>query len=326
MKKNTHKEKPQIKIHWSGFRPLYDFWGNELKRFYQLETLAHAVNGVLEQGGKFITASAQAVLGLTPITSFHFELFQEGRYQLIFRLHTSAGKGRNAVFAFVAAKNHLECSAVARAEHGHLQTLYRRMPEYVVKPYRGGTVYLPDRHRRKEMGRPIYAYLTEWLHGYEELGIAENHQFIINREKRHLFSVAETELLKSMIVTIVARSYDPKTHTMMTIPEIASGDFVVHYKPRAPLRLKLIACRKMLSRVTPGQAVANMLKTAGTWAGKPFRMAPQEPAQFLAGLTAALGEERAAVWIQQYLEGAAAGRFPKHDSAYLEALRRLVLK
>lgn len=310
------------RVKWAGFREMQDFWGQTMKRYYQLETLANATEASLSWRNSFVFASVHEALGPADISSLHFELFQEGRYQLIFRLRAVNVLGKSANFAFVAAKNHEECSDVARSEHFNLRTLYERMPQHMVRPYRGGTVVLPDRYRRKELDRHVYAYVTGWLNGYDEMGVTRSLQFYVNVEKKHTFTLGETELIKGQSLEIVASSYEETSRSAMALPQIASGDYVVSRQGAEP-RIKLIACRRLQKNVTRHKLLSQVLTEGFEWGGRTFKLAPEEPATVLAALTRAWGEETAKKCIKSYLEGVAARRLPGKRAGYLEELRAL---
>lgn len=314
--------KAATRVKWSGFKVLLDFWGQPMKRYYQLETLASAVEVSLTWRNSFVFRSVHEVLGAHDVLSLHFELFQEGRYQLIFRLHAVNVKGKSAQFALVAAKNHEECSKIAETEHHNLRTLYTRMPKFVVRPHWGGQLFLPDRHRRKEHDRHIYAYLTGWLNGYEEMGVTRSLQFYVNAMKKHTFTLAETEVIKGEALEIVAASHDPRTRTAMELPQIASGDFVVSRDGPQP-RIKLIACRRMQRNVTRHKLLAQVLTESWEWGGRTFKLAPEDPATVLAALTRVWGKEEARACVRAYLDGVAAGRLPGKKPGYLADLRAL---
>ncbi|MBI3118011.1 MAG: hypothetical protein HYZ00_04965 [Candidatus Hydrogenedentes bacterium] len=305
---------------------MYDFWGNELRRFFQLETLSSAVDHMLRtQRDKFIVPSVMAALGPVQVKALHFELFQEGRFQLIFRVRASADKRTEASFALVVAKNHQECSLVARNEYNILQVLHERAPEHVVRPYRSGKIYLPDRHGRRELGREVFAYMTQWLEGFEELGVDKSLQFIINVQRRHVFSIAETEHLKGMIAEIIVRTYDPVQHTSMDMPEIASGDFVVRKSARGKLQLKLIACRRLLTRTGPARLTDKMLQAHWSWGQRTLELMPDDPAVFYQALVRALGEQAAIEWVRDYAAAVSSGKLRNRRPEYLEHLRRQVV-
>jgi hypothetical protein len=314
------------RVSWGKFRPMYDYWGNEIKRFYQLETLAGATELYMRSWDRFIVPSVRDVLGGAPLTRLHFELFQEGRFQLIFRLEAVNANRRRATFAFVVAKNHEECSTVAHAEHRHLTTLHERAPGLVVRPYRGGAIFLPDRHRRADVRREVYAYLTQWLDGYDELGIHKNLQFIVNVKPHHLFSAEETERLKVMMIEVIARTYDAADRTCMAMPEIASGDFVVRRGARGALSIRLIACRRIQTRMSPAKLIDQILDAGWDWGGAKLRLMPADPANFLAALTHARGPAEAAAWIRDYARAVRARRIPARRPGFLEALEELMVQ
>lgn len=309
------------KVNWSGFRIMNDFFGQPMKRYYQLETLSSAVEASLQWKNSFIFRSVHEVLGPGEILSLDIELFQEGRYQLIFRMRAVNAKGKKAFFGLVVAKNHEECTRVAETEHRNLRTLHERSPKFVVKPYWGGTFLLPDRYRRKENDRHVYGYVTGWLNGFDELGVTRSLQFYVNVEKKHTFSLAETEWLKGHMLEIVASTHDDRTRTAMVLPQIASGDFVVNRE--GTLKLRLIACRKIQEKVSREKLLSQFLTESWDWDGRTFKLAPENPATVLEALTRVWGGPEARQVIKHYLTGVASKRFPGKKPGYLADLRAL---
>lgn len=298
-----------FRTRWSGFRPLFDYWGNEIPRFYQLETLANAVDWTFQlKKDRFILPSVQEAIGPAPVVSLVFELFQEGRYQLIFRVRALNARRKEGLFALVVAKRADDYSKVAAAEHANLRLLHERAPESVVRPFRGGNIYLPDRRGRVDHGRDVYAYMTQWLAGFHELGVNSDLQFIINVKARHTFTIAQTEALKARMVEIVARTYHPAKHTCMDLPEIASGDFVVTSAGKGVPRLKLIACRRMLRNMTPVKLIDKLAGASWDWGDRSLHLAPEDPEMLFDAIARAAGKDEARAWFRQYLAAIAAGK------------------
>jgi len=306
------------RVRWKGFRPLYDFWGHEIKRFYKLETLASAVEWSLQTRDRFILPSVQDLLGPGAVTTLSFELFQEGKFQLIFRLKAGNARRKEGFLAFVVAKRTGDFSVVAAAEHRNLEMLNARARGHVVRPFRGGNLFLPDRHRRAEHGREVYAYLTQWLNGYHELGVAENLHFIMNIVPRHTFSLAQTDALKGNMIEIIARSYDPRKGECMEMPQIASGDFVVTPPGKSGPRLKLIACRRFLKHVTPAKLIHKLASASWPWGDRTLYLMPEDPDIFFESILAAAGEESARAWLTQYADAVSAHRMPEPETLPVE--------
>jgi hypothetical protein len=301
---------------------MFDFWGVEYRRFFQLETLKSAVTGTIELGtDRFIVPSIQSALGPSPIVSLHFELFQEGGYQLIFRIRAVNAAKKRGSFGLVVAKNAEECTDIATREHKHLQWLAERMKNVVVETFKGGVFYLPDRHGRKEKGRTIYAYVTRWLGQFHELGVRRDLSLFMNIDPPVAFSRANSEAIKRRIVEIVLRSYDHGQRTCMEMPQIASGDFVVSTSPDGPPKIKLIACRKLLTRMSPDRVIHRLLTAEWPWGDKTFLLAPSDPADIVQALHNALGKEQAAQWYAQYRQSIERKRLrdaKRHPIATLE--------
>ena len=325
--RSTATTSPGPRFQWSGFRPLFDYWGREIKRFYQLETLSSATEWMLRKNkDRFLIRSIQDVLGPAPVVSLSFELFQEGKYQLIFRLRAANAKRKEASFAFVVAKAHGDYSETASKEHGNLCALHERMPLFVVKPFRGGLIFLPDRRQRADHGREVYAYLTQWLGGFHELGVARNLQFFINTPKPHLFSAAQTEALKARMAEIIVRSYDPGKQTCMDMPQIASGDFVVTKPAQGTPKLKLIACRRMLQHVSPAKLIHRIAEAHWDWGGLEVRLAPADPDAFFASLANARGAEEARAWFTQYIAAVRRGTYPPQETLPIDEIEALTVR
>lgn len=297
------------RIQWKNLGPRQDYWGQELKRYFNLDTLTNACEYHLKHHDRFIAPSIRRALGPSPITSMHFELFQEGRHQLIFKLGVANRNRKRQSFAFVVAKNSQEHSAVAQNEHRCLEVLHARVPQCVVRPYLGGTIYLPERHERGGERRLVYAYLTQWLGGFDELGIQRNREFFINTRSRRVLTKADREAIKRRIIEIIVRTYDPKERDCMEMPQLASGDFVISRPKQGPPQLRLIACRRMLRRMTPSKLL-NTIATARWRVGNgDFHLLPEDPAELRQALTNALGKSEALRWLENYSEALRRKRF-----------------
>ncbi|HUW60755.1 MAG TPA: hypothetical protein VMZ06_07080 [Candidatus Bathyarchaeia archaeon] len=319
----TAREHGRINTRWTGFRPLFDYWGNEIGRFYKLETLASAVDWSLQtKRDRFLIPSIQQALGPAPVMSLAFELFQEGRYQLIFRVRAVNTRRKEGTFALVVAKRAEQYSKLAAGEHANLRVIHDRAPDFVVRPFRGGNIYLPDRHGRAEHGRDIYAYVTQWLAGFHELGVNDRLQFIINVKARHTFTIAQTEQLKATIIEILARTYSPKKRDCMDLPEIASGDFVVTAPPKPP-RIKLIACRRMLRNITPVKLLDKIAAASWPWGNTRFYLAPEDPRLLYNAFAHAIGKDVARDTFSQYAAAIDSGKLPERDTLPRQTLAEL---
>jgi len=127
-------------------------------------------------------------------------------------------------------------------------------------------------------------------------------------------------------VETVFRSFDPKSRTCMAMPEIASGDFVINWSRKDQLKLKLIACRRILNHVDSSRVLAEVLNASGEWGQRCFYLAPEEPETLVAALQRAVGKEGASQWLTRFFQAIAAKRVRVRDTQYLEALGSLMVK
>ncbi len=317
--------KGPLRVRWLGLRTMYDFWGKEIPRHYQVETLSSSIEGMVLGNDRFIVPSIQQMLGPAPLTNIVFELFQEGQYQLIFRVRATNVKRKMGVFGLVAAKKEGSISTLAEAEHLNLRILYRRDQDFIVRPFLGGTVFLPDRYHRKEKDRTVYAYMTQWLGTYHELGVDRNLQFFVNVRQPQSFSKAQTDLLKGRMLEVIAKSYDPERRECMEMPQVASGDFVVT-KPSqtASPRIKLIACRRLLRNVSPARLLHIFISTEWVWGGRSLSLAPEDPRLILEALGRARGKAEARAWLAEYRAALRGKRYREHPALPVEVINELL--
>jgi len=311
-----------MKIRWTGFRTLHDYWGQAIPRYYNLDTLANAVEWTIKRKDPFIGPSVREVLGTPAVSQYTFDLFQESKYQVTFRMKASNEKRKEAMFAFVAAKQEGAVSKAARAEHTNLVTLHERAPKHVVQPFRGGVVFLPRHRGKAKEGRQIYAFVRQWLGQYHELGVNKNLQFFINIQHPQAFSREQTEGIKGRIIDVIARTYDPKSGDCMEIPQVTSGDFMVMKAKQGVPRIKLIACRRMVKRMTPAKILNRIAQNNWKWGREMFSLLPEQPGTVFTGLEAALGKELARVWITDYCRAVEGKTFPEPPTWPIEELKR----
>lgn len=314
--------KPSLEVRWLNLQPFFDFWGNRIQRYFSLNSLTRATEGLLHGNDRFIVPSIQQVLGPAPLTSLTFELFQEGQFQLIFQVRAVNARRKAGVFALVVAKRPGDFSKLAAAEHENLRILHDRAPDQVVRPFRGGRLILFDK-RLGEGPKEVYAYLTQWMLPFHELGVARNLQFYVNVKNPQYFNANQTEDIKSQIIEIIARSFDSESRICMEMPQIASGDFVVTAPTQARPRIKLIACRRFLKNMTPVKVIHRILEAHWDWGGRDFRLAPERPETLLNGLTRALGKDTARAWLAEYHAQLASGTFAELPPLTRDAFREL---
>jgi hypothetical protein len=94
----------------------------------------------------------------------------------------------------------------------------------------------------------------------------------------------------------------------MDMPQLASGDFVVTKPARGALKIRMIACRKLILNLTPARLLSRLANTSWDWGGREFHLAPVEAATLVKALETAVGKETARDWLTQYVEAVRAGR------------------
>lgn len=320
--KTISRRGSDVVTRWSDIRAMSDSFGVAYKRYFKLETLASAVDYMIQQGNdRFIQPTIQQKLGPAPITSLQFKLAQESSQRIVFRMRAGNARKKLTTFAFVVSKKPLADTTLLSEEHAVLRTLYKRSSKQVLQTFRGGAVYLPDRYRRTDKGREIYCYLTEWLPGFDLLGLNKEAQCVVNTDTRKALSKAETEHIKQRVIEIILSTYDPKQQNLMALPDLPGGDFLVKRTPNndKPM-IKLAAARKLYERAKPGMVLSSILSASWDCGEQIFQLAPDSPADFQKAVAKALGKETAEQWIRELLRFVARSRKTTIQAEYLQAL------
>lgn len=318
-----------VRIGWEGFRPMLDARGKALKRFYQLETLASGMERLLKGQDRFCWPSVQTVLGPSRPAVINFTFWYEDTYRYVFRMSVANMRRRRGVFALVVSKNDAECRTLLQSEYGHLDWLGARCPEWVNAPYRGGSLFLPERRSIEKTGRgrerEVFAYVAPWPGAYGSLSAGAGGQFVLLGETPKLLSLGDTETLKQDIIRLAVRSFDPGARRGIDLDALLPEDFAV-VRTTGKWRLKLVACRRLRPRLNPSELIHTLLGVRWQRDRAVVMLAPNHAADFAEALTSAAGEETAHHWMALYGDALRAGKWHAHDSAYVDALREIMLK
>lgn len=303
--------------------PRMDPEGNEHRRHYQIETLTNALSKQIRTNDRFVQPSIRQVLGNVQIKSIDLELAEESKYRLVFRVKVSAMNRAQATFGLVAAKNAQEFSELTKKELTLMRILHERMPKLVVEPLKGGTIFLPDRHKRKEFDREIYAYMTAWNSGYHEIGVQANGNFLLQSPSPARLTPAQTQAAKRRMVELILRTYDLTRRNAMSIPIAPFGDFIISKPAQGTPQIKIGGCTDMQNRVSPAKMIHRIVTAEWTVRKKVHRLMPDDAEELVQALTNALGKEEALSWLSQYKKSVKAKRLPELGALDLYTLDAL---
>ncbi len=320
-KRSTPSEKPYIK--WSGLNRAMDSFDRESNRSFKLETLASATDKLLKEDDRIILPTVHKVLGPARIVSLNFTFFEELDYQLIFKLQATNAKRKRALFAFRVAKNAKDFTKLTESEFAVLEKLHQNAPEMVVRPFRGGGIYLPDRYRRQSRGREVFAYLTQWMGGFYELGVARDLQFQVNSRPPHKLGKNQTKALRQQMVEMIAKTYDPKKRTCMEMPRIHCGDLAVTKPQKGRCKLKLSASRKLIEKVSPARMIHLIVSTKWECGKRTLFLCPSDPGSLVEGLVKAVGKKTATQWLSFYKSAVTKGSIPEKKLFSIEVMEEL---
>jgi hypothetical protein len=310
-------------IKFNNLDPRLDEHGKEIKRHFKLETLTNAISKQIRTNDKFVLSSIRTAFGNVPIKNLDFELVAESRYRFTFRVKVQTANRKQATYGLVVAKNHSEYSELVRKEHVLMKVLHERLPKCVIEPLKGGTVFLPDRHRRTEFDRDVYAYMTSWNGGFHAMEVQRNNNLAVNTGRLSRMTPTQTQALKRRMVEIILRTYDASRRNAMSIPLNPVSDFLASKPSTGNPQLLLVGCTDLQNRVSPSKMIHRIVSAEWTINKKVYCLMPNDVSEFMQALTNALGKADAVDWLSQYKKAVKAERLPELPRLDLFTLEQL---
>ena len=266
------EKKPTIRVHKIPIKS--DYWGRAFRRPLRSDMLQESLKRYFATPGnallRSLGASHRKSYGSEDLRTVTAGLFQEGEFAYVFRVTVYGQDGRKSRLAMIVAKDEGGMSRVAALEHGNLRRLHERCKDGVVQPLEGGRLTVPGPSYR----RP-YLYFTVWLSRFHELGVQhKSMNFYVNELPFQYFDSPTTERIKSRMLMLMFRLYDPLRQEAIEPPKVGAGDFVITRK--IPYELKLSACRRILKRVSLDRCIELYLGYHGAWGDRLFHFLPGE--------------------------------------------------
>lgn len=308
---------------WNNMVEFVDHRGKPFRRFYQLDTLASAVDKLVRDRDRLIQPAIEKVLGPGKIINLVFTLTAEDELRLIFTIKVTSATRRKTQLSLVVAKNPEEGSRRVAQEYKHLRLLHERLKDEMTEPLRAGILFLPDRYRREDHHRELEAYITALPVGYEPLGIHRNLQYTAGTTPPHTFSRKETEGLKQKMCTLALKAFNPVTRTGLDTGQLDASTFQVHRTGKSLPKLKLFNCVHMQTRLTSTRVLSFLLTDTWTCRGIECTVAPESPGMFFEAVVNAVGPETARQWLKQYCHQAKAGKIKGPSPEYVDALAEM---
>ena len=303
------------------------------KRFFKLETLTNAFEKALKEKDRFIHAGLKAVSDDISLSSLSCDLAYEDSLRYLFLL-TIVNKARKKISArFVVAKNHEECSAALEKECLSLEELHPRNPGHVISPARRGVLYLPDRHKRKDVSRELFAYYYRSPVNLAPLYVASPRQLAPHGTRPLCFSLKETDRIKQDIIGIIASCYDEHSQSGLDPRDLYPECFSVQGPAgKGTPVVMLTQCPRVQKKLRSGQLIQRLLYGTFKSSRHVFPLAPERPEGFFEALTRVLPPGMAETWCNAFFsrQKAHPGVLNEEDDAllpgrdYLGVLREVV--
>ena len=322
--KRSLQRREAVRIRWDGLLPDMDALGREIKRPYKLESLQSAVARTFERRERTIEAVIEHALGSVPISSLSFTFASENDHRLVFQLSVALTNRKRGQFAFVIAKRDIEKSELQRQEHENLRALHLRMPKHVLRPYRSGILFIPDRHGRSGKGRQLYWYLTQTWGKAREVHVGPNGQFLLHEDRPRLCSSAATDSIRAAICEAVVRSYDPAAGTCLQPPIPLLGEYIAELPAKGKPRVFPVTCRRLAQNVNPVKLIDLLAGAGRSFEDGVYQTIPENGDVFFDALARALGPDQAEGWLQAYAVALSSRRIKEKPGLPAEMLRALL--
>lgn len=240
----------------------FDAAHGEGKRFYQLETLANAIEGGINRGDSWLAAVfRESLMGSRP-DSMNLELQWENTYALAFRIGATTTRGQSANLLLVCAKNHQEHNERLRGEITVLNQLAPRCPAGVLPIRAEGTFYLPQKHGGK--GRQVLACVRAWPGKCLPAECTPKGQYVLVGPERKLLSRAESEDYGFALALLLLQAFDALTRTGPSLNSLHEGDILCR-QFRTSLAPSLMHC----PRLTRYRSIQAYVKGLLLWEPRP---------------------------------------------------------
>lgn len=311
-----------IRVKCKEAETLMDLSGGMGKRFYQLDTLEHAIEGPLNQGNSWLLgAIRETLMGGNP-TSVKVELLWENTYSLSFRVTAVSAQGKPGRLLLVVAKNHQEHSERLRGEIDTLRTLAPHCPGGILPVRMEGTFFLPNKYVSQGKGRQVLAYVRAWPGDCLATTFVAQGQYVLLERDRRLLSRAESDSYGASLAMLLVKAFDPLTRNGPSLPSLHWGDVLCRTFRRGVVPT-LIHCTK----VTRYRSIQAYLKGLLLW--EPEKDSNIFPMQWIAPdvmvqlLRECWGEDLGAEAVRRL---SAAGGDVSLPETYLEGLRSALME
>jgi hypothetical protein len=299
-----------MRIKWTGFADTPNVQADERhRRYFKAETFENAIAKVVEQGDFLIAPAVAAILPDAEIVSLSFELEDEFAHALVFH-GVAVVKGRkSAEFRLLVAKDPEDRSLALRRTLKALTHAYERDPGRALRPLTSGNIFLPDRHRRVEKGRDIFCMVTALIPDAHPLCVARGGRLAERLHAPKLLSIDEELNIRSQLIELAARLYNPRSQTGILLPNLAGRQVEVVRKGRAT-RPVLAMPDGLRTRLTVPRFIHELVSWEAVEGGNALRVRPPELDDFRDALIAAVGEENADDWLARYKRSVVQRKLP----------------
>lgn len=301
--KRRAKQRPDNLIHssWKESRAFCGPYPQASRRFYKLETLISALEKMLGERDRFLHAELSACLDHTPLNTLSGDLVFEDNNRFVYMLESTSRTRNRAVLRLCVAKNHQECSTFLRKEWEALALLGRRASGQVINVRSAGSIFLPDRYRRKDINREVFAYITDAAPG-GPLYVASDTQLGPRGPQPRRFSIADTEALKASLVRLTAACYDARDGTGFDPADLHAECLALRRQPEGTPEVFLLNCPRLRRRLRPEKLLRHLVFGVLTSERHTLPLAPARHEHFFEALAAGASRETARDWCITFLK------------------------
>jgi len=311
------------KYSWDVDNPPHHPSAPPVRHFYQGESLASSLEVAISRVDSMFFPDRTRGVAPKDLKAVDGEIISENHYAIEVLLELKGAARKSHRVRLIVARNDQELALLVRAEARHLAALAARLPKIVAAPLANGLLFLPDRHRRTGQNRRIPVYSTRTLPDSLYCGVGGPEQLLAYSSSPRLLSRDATDKIKTRVLEICLRSFDPRARTAMPPPDLQRGTMRLATKTGAAGEVVITGCPYIWDHL---DHVGLFHRLTGFDWKEGDRSMPLLPANhdlFREAIVAALGKATARDWAKDYAAALDLGRYKPHHRFSRESLSAL---
>ncbi len=283
-----------------------------VRHFFQGDSLARSLEIAIARGDTLLYPDRTRGVAPANVQAVSGEIVAENSYAIEVHLEFRGAARKSHRLRLVVARNDQELGQMLKTESRNLTALATRLPKILAPPLAGGLLFLPDRHRRTGQNRRIPAFATRPIPESLYCGIGGPEQLIAYSASPRLLGRDATDKIKSRVIEICLRSFDPRARTAMPPPDIQRGTMRLSSRAGASGEIVIAGCPFLWDHLDHVGLLHRLTGFDWKEGDRAMPLLPGDHSLLRESMVAALGKSTARVWTKEYAAALDQGRYKPH--------------